>query len=130
MDSRPSLELRTAQAPYVCSVITAQSLYAMSWTRNMESFKHSLSLRIEYFNQTECTRIDRGFYAILGTPNGTSALRMLRDHNTELGYHVVEKIAVFGNKELSTDKSESQSMALMLSNCRSRIPIPVRNISK
>ncbi|KAL7773779.1 hypothetical protein CFE70_003746 [Pyrenophora teres f. teres 0-1] len=89
---------------------------------------HSSSSRIEENNQVEYTCLDNGFYAILGTPNGASTMRMLRDHRTELGYRIVEKIVVFGNKDLTMQMPEARTMAILLSDRRtppSRIPIPI-----
>jgi len=88
---------------------------------------HSSSSWTGENNEVEYTRLDNGFYAILGTPNGASTMRMLRDHRTELGHRVVEKIVVFGEKDLTMNKAETRSMAILLSDRRtppSRIPGP------
>ncbi|KAI8940455.1 hypothetical protein NX059_004141 [Plenodomus lindquistii] len=93
-----------------------------------QASKHSSSSRIDDHNQTEYTRHDNGFYAILGTPNGASTMRMLRDHRTELGHRIVEKIVVFGHKDLTMETAETRSMVILLYDRRtppSRIPIPV-----
>ena len=87
--------------------------------------RHSSSSRVDEDYQQTYTRIDNGFYAILGTPNGASTMRMLRDHRTELGYRVVEKIVVFGQKGLTMEGPETRSMVILLSERRtppSRIP--------
>lgn len=93
-----------------------------------QASKHSSSSRIDDHNQIEYTRLDNGFYAILGTPNGASTMRMLRDHRTELGHRIVEKIVVFGKEDLTMEMAETRSMVILLSDRRSppsRIPIPV-----
>ncbi|KAH9875805.1 hypothetical protein IAQ61_003269, partial [Plenodomus lingam] len=59
------------------------------------------------FRSIEYTRHDNGFYAILGTPNRASTMRMLRDHQTELGHRIVEKIVVFSNKNLTMKMAET-----------------------
>jgi hypothetical protein len=69
--------------------------------------------------QIEYTCHDNGFYAILGTPNGASTMRMLHDHRTELGHRIVEKIVVFGKDGLTMKMAETRSMAILLSDRRS-----------
>ena len=42
------------------------------------------------------TKEDDGFYAILGSTNGASSMRLLIDHKAELGDRTVERIIVVG----------------------------------
>jgi hypothetical protein len=44
---------------------------------------------------------------------------MLRDHRTELGHRIVEKIVVFGKDGLTMRMAETRSMAILLSDRRS-----------
>lgn len=93
-----------------------------------QASKHSSSSRIDDHNQIEYTCNDNGFYAIVGTPNGASTMRMLRGHRTELGHRFAEKIVVFGDEDLTMEMAETRSMVIILSDRRSppsRIPIPV-----
>ncbi|OWY41765.1 hypothetical protein AA0118_g3464 [Alternaria tenuissima] len=93
-----------------------------------QASKNSSSSRVEDHNQIEYTCLDNGFYAILGTPNGASTMRMLRDHKKELGHRIVEKIVVFGKENLKMETPETRSVAIILSDRRtppSRISVPV-----
>jgi hypothetical protein len=80
-----------------------------------QASKHSSSSRIDDHNQIDHTRLDNGFYAILGTPNGASTMRMLRDHRTELGHRIVEKIVAFGEEEPLIKMVETRSIVVLLS---------------
>ena len=42
------------------------------------------------------TSLDDGFYAILGSANGASTMRMLLDHKSKIGYRTIERIEVLG----------------------------------
>lgn len=80
-------------------------------------------------NQVEYTSLNSSFYAISGTLNRASTVRALRDHRTELGYRVMEKMVVFAKKDLTMNMPETQSVGILLSERRSppsRIPIPIR----
>jgi hypothetical protein len=99
------------------------------------SVKSSAS-RIEEFNYVEYTPLDNGFWAMLGTPNGASTIRMLRDHKRDLKFRLVEKIVVLGDEALSMTKPETRHMVIFLSGPRSpppppsRIPRPIRPASE
>ncbi len=43
----------------------------------------------------EYTELDNGFFALLGSVLGSSTMRMLLDHNTDIGYRTVERVVVF-----------------------------------
>ncbi|CAE7026322.1 hypothetical protein P3342_005752 [Pyrenophora teres f. teres] len=116
------------QASDLCAIVRLTIVNEASQIAIWQASKHSSSSRIEDNNQVEYTCLDNGFYAILGTPNGASTMRMLRDHRTELGYRIVEKIVVFGNEDLTMQMPEARTMAILLSDRRtppSRIPIPI-----
>lgn len=58
----------------------------------------------------EYTHNDEGFWAILGSPNGASTLRMMANHKHELGGRTVEKIIVSERddiKKLETPNSRT-----------------------
>ncbi|KAF2185721.1 hypothetical protein K469DRAFT_664674 [Zopfia rhizophila CBS 207.26] len=70
----------------------------------------SSASRVEENNYVEYTQLDNGFYAILGTPNGASTVRMLLDHKRVLGFRVVEKVVVLGDDTLKMNEPESRSI--------------------
>jgi hypothetical protein len=84
-----------------------------------QASKHSSSSRIDDHNQIDHTRLDNGFYANLGTPNGASTMRTLRDHRTELGHRIVEKIVVFGEEDPTMKMAKTRSIVVLLSDRRS-----------
>lgn len=73
------------------------------------------------------TKEDDGFYAILGSINGASSMRLLIDHKAELGNRIVDKIIVVGglpgrrngvDLDLRDDFTRSRSFLLVLSERR------------
>ena len=83
----------------------------------------STSMREEANGHVEYSFLDPGFYAILGTPNGASIVRMMADHKVELRYRLIDKIAVVGDEKLQFTKAESRTMVIFLE--RERItPVP------
>jgi hypothetical protein len=73
------------------------------------------------------TKEDDGFYAILGSTNGASSMRLLIDHKAELGNRTVERIVVVGGLpgtrngaalDLRDDFTRSRSFFLVLSERR------------
>jgi hypothetical protein len=68
------------------------------------------------------TKDDEGFYAILGSDNGASSMRLLIDHKYELGGRIVERIVVVGGppsratgKDLYDDFTRARAFILVLS---------------
>ena len=60
---------------------------------------------------------DEGFFALLGSVNGSSTMRMLLDHKAHLGFMTIEKIVVFPCKPADVNNFEkSRSFMLVLSN--------------
>jgi hypothetical protein len=56
---------------------------------------------------------------------------MLRDHRTELGYRVVEKIVGFAKKSVKMNMPETRSVAIILSERRSpRRNLPSKSITQ
>ncbi|KAF3004772.1 hypothetical protein E8E13_001730 [Curvularia kusanoi] len=101
-------------------------------TTRYHQAKRSPASRIDSQYQVECTSQDNGFYALLGTPNEASTLRMLRDHRSELSHRVVENVVVFGHEDITMEKPQQRSMALLLSAPRSppsRIPVRSSRLS-
>jgi len=73
------------------------------------------------------TKEDDGFYAILGSTNGASSMRLLIDYKAELGNRTVERIVVvrglLGTRnsvalDLRGDFTRSRSLFLVLSERR------------
>ena len=65
---------------------------------------------------TEYTELDTGFFALLGSVLGCTAMRMLLDHKSETGYRTVDRIVAF-----ETDKEPDEatrSWMLVPSDCR------------
>ena len=48
----------------------------------------------------EYSPLDNGFYALLGSPNGKTIMRMLLDHKSHIGYKTVERIVLVGDDKL------------------------------
>ena len=63
---------------------------------------------------------DEGFYAILGSDNGASSMRLLIDHKAELGNRTVEKIVVVGGPPSSSRNSAGLRVDLRDDYTRSR----------
>ncbi|RMZ72067.1 hypothetical protein GMOD_00007058 [Pyrenophora seminiperda CCB06] len=113
------------RASDLCAIVRLNVDNEASKIAIWQASKHSSCARVDQLHQTEYTRLDNGFYALLGTPNGASTMRMLRDHQTELGYRIVEKIVVLGNTNLMMGTAETRTIAILLSDRRSppsRIP--------
>ena len=68
-----------------------------------------------YREYTEC---DAGYYAILGSPNGASSMRMLHDHKAAIGYPTIERIIVLGDHKVTLKTPESRSFVILLSSYR------------
>jgi hypothetical protein len=79
----------------------------------------------------EYTELDDGYCAILGSPNGANAMRMLLDHKAQLGYRLVDRIVVLSSDH-AEDSQRARSFFIVLSEPRekpwwkfpSRIAIP------
>jgi hypothetical protein len=116
------------RASDLCAVMRLCIVNDASQIAIWQASQHSSFSRIDKNNQVEYTSQDNGFYAILGSPNGANTMRMLRDHRTELGHRVVEKVVVLGKKGLTMGMPETRDMVILLSDRRkplSRIPIRV-----
>jgi hypothetical protein len=66
------------------------------------------------------TEFDNGFFAILGSQNGVSTMRLLLDHKRELGFPKIEKVIVFSCREAGDEKESgrSRTIAVILSEKR------------
>ena len=60
------------------------------------------------------TNIDDGFFAILGSPNGASTLRMLIDHKEQIKYRTAKRIVVFGCRDIEDVEDDMKSRTYML----------------
>ena len=62
----------------------------------------------------EYTDLDDGYFAILGSPNGASTMRMLNDHKAAIGHRTVERVIVLGDENISIEEPQSRSFLLLL----------------
>ena len=89
-----------------------------------EAFKHSSHTREEpKRGRIEYTPQDQSFYALLGSVNGKSSMRMLLDHKGHIGYRTVEKVIVVSDSDdkqqkLKLDGPEARSFIILLSEKR------------
>ena len=74
----------------------------------------------------EYTTQDQGFYALLGSVNGKSSMRLLLGHKSHIGYRTVERVVVVGGDTVLIDGPEVRTFVILLSDRRtpSFIPIP------
>ena len=74
--------------------------------------------------------LDEGFFALLGSVNGSSTMRMLLDHKAHIGFQTIERIVVLPRARGTADVHDfqkSRSFMLMLSNKRSvTVPSSIR----
>jgi len=80
-------------------------------------------MREEANGHIEYNFLDPGFYAILGTPNGASTVRMMADHKVELKYRLIDKIVIVGDKSLKFSNAETCTMVIFLERERTT-PVP------
>lgn len=59
-----------------------------------------------------------GFFALLGSPNGASTMRMLHDHKESLGYRRVERVVLRPDDVENPQAPEIRSFAVILSQPR------------
>ncbi|KAK3167282.1 hypothetical protein OEA41_010409 [Lepraria neglecta] len=71
------------------------------------------------------TDVDDGFYAILGSTNGASMMRMLIDHKSQIGFRTVERVVVLRcvNIEQLTEREKHRTILVELS-AKRNIPHP------
>ena len=62
----------------------------------------------------EYTNIDDGYHAILGSPNGASVMRMLKDHTAAIGHRTIERVIVLGDDQTTLEAPQSRTLALVL----------------
>lgn len=66
-------------------------------------------------NYVEFTDKDDGYFATLGSVNGGTIVRMLADHQEEIGHRKVERVALLGNRGLTLEEPESRTFVVLLS---------------
>lgn len=66
----------------------------------------------------EYIEVDDGFYALLGSVLGKLAMHMLLDHKAEVGYRLVDRVILVGQKH--PDPGKARSFLIQLSEPRSR----------
>ena len=117
---------------FVRYFVTNKSTQRVIW----EAFKHSSHTREgPERGRVEYTPQDQGFYALLGSVNGKSSMRMLLDHKGHIGYRTVEKVILVGDSDdkeqkLKLDEPEPRTFIILLSEKRqppSKIPVLSRS---
>jgi hypothetical protein len=83
-----------------------------------EASRRSQSTREGPNGYREYTIFDEAYFALLGSTNGGSAIRMLIDHKVDTNYRTVERVVVLEKKDLEPDKPESRSLMILLSGPR------------
>ena len=70
----------------------------------------------------EYTETDDGFYALLGSILGNYVVNMLLDHKAEIEYKYVDRIVLFGKKNMAVGREweSARSVMILLSEPRSR----------
>ena len=65
----------------------------------------------------ELTDTDPGFFAVLGSINGYSTIRMLRDHRQAVGFRTVERVLLLKTEDgdIPEDKQAPTFMMLLSS---------------
>ncbi len=81
-----------------------------------ETLLHSSCTRGET-THFEYTEADQGFYALLGSINGASSMRMLIAHKEALGFRTVERVVVL-RKEAPEGIIPSRTLMILLSSKR------------
>ena len=68
----------------------------------------------------EYTEWDQGYYAILGSVNGASCMRMLLDHKAAMGFRTIERVLVLGklDAQLGVEEPQARSVVFLLSSRR------------
>lgn len=65
-------------------------------------------------NHKEYTNVDERFYALLGSVLGKSAVHMLLDHKSEIGYRLVERVVLLGREDLVPGLQWEQARTLFI----------------
>ena len=121
IEYRAAYCLRTIGQYFVTNAETKQIIW--------ESLAHSAATRVgPVRGHVEYSPLDNGFYALLGSPNGKTMMRMLLDHKSHIGYKTVERIVLVGDDKLDLSEPEARTFLVVLSNKRqslSRIPVKV-----
>lgn len=79
-----------------------------------ESIHRSNCTRTGDNHHVEYTAPDDGYYAILGTVNGASTMRMLLDHKAGMGYRTVERVIILGDEKLEALLAKEQRRSLLI----------------
>ena len=119
LERRAASCLRTVGQYFVTNKETKQIIW--------ESLKHSAATREgPVRGHVEYSPEDNGFFALLGSPNGKTMMRMLLDHKSHIGYKTVDRIVLVGIDELLLSEPETRTFLLVLSKERqppSKIPV-------
>lgn len=79
-----------------------------------ETLVHSSCTRGET-THFEYSEVDQGFYALLGSINGASSMRMLIDHKEALGFRTVERVVILSQKDAPEGVIPSRTLMILLS---------------
>ncbi|KAL8967825.1 MAG: hypothetical protein Q9197_005212 [Variospora fuerteventurae] len=96
------------------STIINESTQNIIW----QSTQSSTSSREGEKGYVEYTSKDEAYYAILGSPNGGSTMRMLLDHKSEHGFRTVDKIVIISKDRMTPANPESRTLIILLSGIR------------
>ena len=103
----------------------------ITWKREWQEHRE-IARESRATSDIEPWRRSLGFYALLGSVNGKTAMRMLLDHKSHIEYRTVEKIILVGDNDddkepkLKLNEAEARSFIILLSEKRqppSQIPI-------
>ncbi len=78
-----------------------------------DTWAYSDFTRDEKFHR-ELTDTDPGFFAVLGSINGYSTMRMLRDHRQAVGFRTVERVLLLKTEDGEIPKDEQAPTFMML----------------
>ena len=89
-------------------------------TKNVisETTRVSTSTLSKDHGHKDFTKVDDGFYALLGSVLGKLAMHMLLDHKAEMKYRSVDRVVLVGKKNLHP--SNARLFVILLSDSRSR----------
>ena len=78
-----------------------------------DTWAYSDCTRDEEFHR-ELTDTDPGFFAVLGSINGYSTMRMLRDHRQAVGFRTVERVLLLKTEDREIPKDDKAPTFMML----------------
>ncbi|KAL9038650.1 MAG: hypothetical protein Q9214_005195, partial [Letrouitia sp. 1 TL-2023] len=122
MESRVSCHLRTVGQLFVENEETMQ----IFWDAN----QYSLNTRTGSVRGQVDTPFDEGFFALLGSPNGKTVMRMFLDYMRHIGFKTVERIILVGDEEKDLNRPNTKRTFLLVLSNKRRVPTEARNMAK